>query len=212
MGDIHILVFGDSIAYGAWDPEGGWVQRLRRRLDKITLNGKGYYLVYNLGVSGDTSREILSRFESEAKIRLDAQEKPVIIFAFGTNDCVLVNKKKEFKVPEKEFRKNLSRLSRLAKKYADKIVFVGLTPVDEAKMDPVPWAPQFSAKNEFIEKYDEMIKSFCTKNRIHFIGVFSKMIKLDYRSLLYDGDHPNSKGHEKLYEIISDYLQEKKII
>jgi len=27
---VNILVFGDSITYGAWDEEGGWVQRLRK--------------------------------------------------------------------------------------------------------------------------------------------------------------------------------------
>lgn len=37
MKDIDILIFGDSITYGAWDSEkGGWVNRLR-----LTLENKG---------------------------------------------------------------------------------------------------------------------------------------------------------------------------
>lgn len=28
-----ILVFGDSIAYGKWDSDGGWVARLRKYVD-----------------------------------------------------------------------------------------------------------------------------------------------------------------------------------
>ena len=35
MKDINILVFGDSITYGAWDKEkSGWVNRLRLALEK----------------------------------------------------------------------------------------------------------------------------------------------------------------------------------
>ena len=50
-----ILVFGTSSTYGCWDEEGGWVQRLRKHLDKKQLTDKDsdlYYLVYNLGISG----------------------------------------------------------------------------------------------------------------------------------------------------------------
>ena len=38
-----IFIFGDSIAYGAWDPAGGWVERLRQWLF-MTTRGE-----YNLG-------------------------------------------------------------------------------------------------------------------------------------------------------------------
>ncbi len=36
----RILVFGPSTTYGAWDIEGGWVQRLRRYLDEKQLAEK----------------------------------------------------------------------------------------------------------------------------------------------------------------------------
>ena len=29
-----ILIFGDSICYGKWDKEGGWVTRLRKYIDQ----------------------------------------------------------------------------------------------------------------------------------------------------------------------------------
>ena len=41
MKDINILVFGDSIAYGAWDDDkAGWVNRLRLILED---NSNQYY-------------------------------------------------------------------------------------------------------------------------------------------------------------------------
>ncbi|MDD2822618.1 MAG: hypothetical protein PHQ59_00920 [Candidatus Daviesbacteria bacterium] len=57
----NILVFGDSVAYGAWDPKGGWVRRLREVIEepiyKTAIYTKHYKLtgdaslVYNLGVT-----------------------------------------------------------------------------------------------------------------------------------------------------------------
>ena len=38
-----LLVFGDSITYGAWDLEGGWVQRLRSFIDKKNLTDPNFY-------------------------------------------------------------------------------------------------------------------------------------------------------------------------
>ena len=39
----RILIFGDSITYGAWDKEGGWVQRLRKFLDERNLTDPNFY-------------------------------------------------------------------------------------------------------------------------------------------------------------------------
>ena len=41
----NILIFGDSIVYGARDKKGGWVQRLREFVDEKNLNEKDYYKI-----------------------------------------------------------------------------------------------------------------------------------------------------------------------
>lgn len=47
-----IIVFGDSIAYGKWDHEGGWVCRLRKYVDNMYNIGKnGNLQVYNMGAN-----------------------------------------------------------------------------------------------------------------------------------------------------------------
>jgi hypothetical protein len=56
-----ILCFGDGITQGYVDLEGGWTQRLRRRLDQPATVPVGAttfpaHAVFNLGVSGDTPR------------------------------------------------------------------------------------------------------------------------------------------------------------
>src|SRR3990170_7472616 len=95
MADTHILVFGTSTTYGAWDREGGWVQRLRGFLDEKVINSdyKHDYFVYNLGISGDKSADILTRFEPETKARLGHHNAEIIIlFHLGINDCIYSEK------------------------------------------------------------------------------------------------------------------------
>lgn len=55
-----ICVFGDSITWGAWDIEkGGWVQRLRNFVES---SSEEYIEIYNLGVSGDNTEDLLEIF------------------------------------------------------------------------------------------------------------------------------------------------------
>ena len=84
-----IFIFGDSIAYGAWDPEGGWVERLRQWLFVTTRDeyNLGTFL-YNLSIVGDTTADLLKRFTTEIEAR---QQGDIIFFAAGINDAQFVN-------------------------------------------------------------------------------------------------------------------------
>ena len=209
----QILVFGDSITYGAWDKEGGWVQRLRKFLDERNLTDSDFYcLVYNLGISGNNSEDLLERFKFETKQRLKENEETIIIFAIGINDSQFVHSEGNQRVPINKFKHNIQKLIKLARKFSSKIVFVGLTPVDETKTTPIPWNIDKSYKNEYIEKYNGVIKKICEENKIYFIEIFEKLKNLNYQELLEDGLHPNSKGHQKIFEIVKDFLIENEII
>ncbi|MDP3043192.1 MAG: SGNH/GDSL hydrolase family protein [bacterium] len=209
----QILIFGDSIAYGAWDIEGGWAQRLRKYLDQKIINSgfELYYLVYNLGIDGETAGGILERFENEAKLRIWENEETIIIFSTGANDSIYNKTEKSFRCPPKKYKENLKQLFSLAKKYSDKIIFVGSTPVDR-RVDPIPWVPDCSYKNEYIKKYDEIAKAIFENNGGYFIEIFSEFEKLDYEKMLTDGVHPDSKGHEIIFKYVKNYLINNKII
>ena len=203
----QILIFGDSITYGAWDKEGGWVQRLRKFLDEKTLIDFDFYcLVYNLGISGDSSEDLLERFEFETGQRLKEDEETIIIFAIGINDSQFISGEGGHRTPINKFKDNVQKLIKLAQKFSSKIIFVGLTPVDEAKITPISWDINKPYKNNYIEKYNEIIKKVCKENKIPFIDVFKKLRPINYQILLEDGLHPNSEGHEKIFEIIKDFL------
>ncbi len=98
----------------------------------------------------------------------------------------------------------------LAKKFTQSIIFVGLTPVNEALT--INWGINKSYKNEFVNKYNEIIKSICEQNKIYFIEIFEKWIKLNYNPLLEDGLHQNSRGHEKIFEAVKDFLIKNKFL
>ncbi|MCD6279715.1 hypothetical protein J7J26_03010 [Candidatus Micrarchaeota archaeon] len=203
----QILIFGDSIAYGAWDKEGGWVQRLKKFLDKKDLTDPNFYcLVYNLGVSGNNSKDLLERFEFETKQRLKENEETIIIFAIGVNDSQFVHSERNHRVPINKFKDNIQKLIKLTQKFSSKIIFVGLTPVDETKTTPIPWSTDKSYKNEYIQKYNETIKNICDENKIYFIEIFEKLKEMSYQELLEDGLHPNSEGHQKIFEIVREFL------
>jgi lysophospholipase L1-like esterase len=207
----QILIFGDSITYGASDLEGGWVSRLRKHVDQKGLSDPDYYnLVYNLGISGNNTTDVLKRFEFEVQQRIDEEEETVIIFAVGTNDAQLF--KGEFRTEPDQFEKNLQELYALAQKYSQKVIFVGLFPVDESKTTPVSWHKEKFYKIENIKNNNDTIRNFCEKNRLIFIEIFENFINQDYRNLLEDGLHPNTNGHQQMFEIIKDELIKNKII
>lgn len=210
----QILVFGDSIAYGAWDSEGGWVEMLKKEISqKVVATSQQFYCtVYNLSIDGDVTGGVLERFENETKKRL-LEEETIFIFAAGINDSCFIKGTEEFLTPLKNFKNNIQKLISIASKFSNKIIFLGLTPVDESKTNPYfASTTGKSYKNSFIKKYDVAIKAICAENKVGFVEIFEKFEKIDYKNLLEDGLHPNSKGHEKIFEIVKDYLVKNKII
>ncbi len=211
--DKHILVFGTSTTYGAWDSEGGWVARLRKHIDKeVNSDGENFVLVYNLGVSGDKSADILKRFKAETEVRKGHNgEEVIVFFHLGINDSIYNQQLGTTEVFLEKFRENLTKLITMAKKYSKGIVIIGSMPVD-SRVDPMPWSPGRSYQNEHVEKFNEVMKEVAEKEKVGFIEIFQEFIEEDYSKLLADGVHMNDKGHEEFYEIVKDYLVENKVI
>ena len=215
----RILVFGDSIVFGNWDEQGGWANRLKSFYMKESLNNSDYYyMVYNIGVSGDTSREILERFEYEIKHRLwereetGEKEEIIIILSTGKNDAAFIKSRNSLNISINDFETNIKQLLVIAKKHSVKVVFVGPALVDESKTIPTKWDSNIEYSNENIEKYNRIIISVCKEKKIYFINIYEEFKKLDYKRLLEDGVHPNSTGHKKIFEIVRDFLLKKGIV
>ncbi|OGE37999.1 hypothetical protein A3B45_02515 [Candidatus Daviesbacteria bacterium RIFCSPLOWO2_01_FULL_39_12] len=206
--DKHILVFGTSTTYGAWDSEGGWVQRLRKYFDnKIIASGyKEYVLVYNLGVSGDKSADILRRFEAETEARKGGHgEETMILCHLGINDCIYNDSLSSLEVSSEQFKENYKQLISLAKQYSQKIIIIGSMPVDK-RVDPMPWSSGRSYKNEYVEQFNKIMKEVANETKVSFIEIYQRFINENYSKLLADGVHMTAEGHRQLFEIVKERL------
>jgi lysophospholipase L1-like esterase len=210
-----IIVFGDSIAHGVGDTkEGGWVQKLKNFLDEETLSeSENKYTIYNLGVPGNTTEDLLGRFEFETEQGLKGDEENLVfIFAIGINDSQFIHSKNNLRFSLEEYRKNLEKLLDLAKNFSSKIIFLGLTPVDETKTTPIPWNVDKSYMNEYIQKFDNTLRQFCEENKVYFVEIFKSFTENDYNKLLEDGLHPNTEGHNIIFRAIKNFLIQNKIV
>lgn len=197
---VKILVFGDSIAWWAFDNEkGGWVERLKTNFFQ---NYSDQYIgVYNLAVSSNDTRGILKFLESDInKIDKIEPEEYILLFSIGSNDLRYIDKPDNIFVPQDEFEENLQKIIMIAKKYSKKIFFTGLMGVDDKLTQP--WNENEFWQNKDIEKYDEIISRICRENQIHFIPLLNLINKSD----LSDWLHPNTQGHEKIYNYIKEYI------
>ncbi|MEW5955088.1 MAG: SGNH/GDSL hydrolase family protein [Candidatus Micrarchaeota archaeon] len=214
---MQILVFGDCNVYGKWDVQGGWVQRMKSFLDEkhlaanagdlSALNGE-YCFVYSVGVDGEKTSDLLERFEFEARQRVKRGGETIAVFELGVADSQFVQSKNALRTPPEKFAENLRKLAGASKKMGFKTVFVGLTPVDERKTSPLAWNKDKHYKNEYVKKYDELLQKTCKQNKVSYIKLYDKITYAD----LQDGLHPNSKGHEKIFQTVKKQLTENKLI
>ncbi|KKR77974.1 MAG: Lipolytic protein G-D-S-L family [Candidatus Curtissbacteria bacterium GW2011_GWA1_40_9] len=182
-----ICIFGASITWGAFDLElGGWANRLRLYFDN---QPDPQVRVYNLGISGDKTSDVLNRFKAEASSR-----KPdKIILAIGTNDSVHANCLEGTKLTD--FEKQYKELVQKAKKFTEDVLVLGLTNVDD-KNDK-------GYKNESLEKYNLIIKKVASGQNLPFVDLFGILLVDEFE----DGLHPNIKGHQKIFEKVKEALK-----
>lgn len=81
--DIRLCFFGDSFVAGTGDPTYlGWPARAcaAMRSPRYSLS------YYNLGIRGNTSEQIETRWLAEATLRFPQECDNRVVFSFGTND------------------------------------------------------------------------------------------------------------------------------
>ncbi|MBI4019996.1 MAG: SGNH/GDSL hydrolase family protein, partial [Candidatus Aenigmarchaeota archaeon] len=127
-------------------------------------------------------------------------------FSIGGNDSAYFKSKKDTCVQADKYGKNLEKLIHTAREFSDKIVFLEIIPVDETRTTPLPWHTDAYCYNENINKFNSIIRKVCDENSIPVIRQFDAWMKTDYKRLLDDGVHPNTKGHEMIYESVKDFL------
>jgi lysophospholipase L1-like esterase len=201
-----ILCFGDSVTWGRGEtPNTGWVGRLKQ---KVESSGR-YRAVYNLGVCGDTSTDLLRRFSTEcdARVRVNRREdRFLILIAIGLNDSCWRGGPKSgdvFATP-KQFNSNVLKIIRLAKKYPAKVALIGVTSVDESRTVPYE---NTTFRNARIILFNDVLKQCAASEKLPFLDIYGAMSKAKRASMLDDGLHPNKKGYAFLFAQIDGFIR-----
>ena len=200
----QIIALGDSITRWANDYEKFWrTNRLQEKFNNLCI----YTEVYNCWISGNTTQDLLKRFETEISARISEDEETFIIFAIGINDTLIENETGNNKVPLKQFQENIQYLIKGAKYFSENIHILEITNVIEELTHPIERAPMYSYENATIATYNQAIAEICKKEKITFIELpTTKTINSSIPFLLpeeiSDGVHPNEKWHQKIADIV----------
>lgn len=199
---MRILIFGDSITYGYNDSVGGgWAERLRM----TPVFEESDHSVYPLGISGDTTEGVLKRFEIETAARF-RNEKSFIVLAIGTNDCQYLKAAKQNRYTTKEFTSNYSKLIALAKQHGAGVLILGIPPADEVASKVVSEDKLWFEPRTL--EINSIIKELAEKESLPFVDIMKLFEENGGKNLLDDGLHPNTKGHELIYETVKKKLRE----
>jgi len=202
---MRVLIFGDSITQGFWDLEGGWAVRLARHYfaRQVEDMSRDEPIVFNVGISGDTSAGLCKRFRSETLARKWLDEEFALIITIGVNDAC-IEAGKLWTTPD-EYRQNITKLIEMARELSPKVLFVGLTPCDENKTTPTPWG-DYSYKNQDIRRLDDILRDLCNQHNLPFVPVLEAFAGKQ-KELLPDGLHPNNKGHKLIADLVRPELE-----
>lgn len=213
-----LFLFGDSIVAGVGDLYGGWAGRLCRKLIEDQSDTGHHakeieYYPYNLGVRGNRIEDTLSRIELEieARLNLDDRQEPVrIIISAGLNDCLFINEEKKPVTEIEVFTSQVEELLHKASRYSGEIYFVGLFPVDESLVDPLPACREVSFKNDIIKIYNSKISNVCQLHKVPFLSLFDEILSMpNYCDLLFDGVHPKPELYDFLANRIEKFVFKK---
>jgi lysophospholipase L1-like esterase len=205
---MRILFFGDSITQGFWASDAGWVELLRRHYDRIALEdlqNRNAPTIFNMGVSGDTTDNLLARIESETKVRIWKDDPIIVVIAIGTNDDVFESFNQQ--APSESYKANLQQIIDKVKPIAQDVVLIGSTACDEKLTNPVSW-DNVCYTNRELEHSEQVIKQVAEANDLVFIPLFGQFkAELDAgKDLLEDGLHPNDNGHVFIADVVLSVL------
>ena len=190
-GDIRICFFGDSLVNGIGDPKClGWTGRVC-----ADARGKGHDVThYNLGIRGETSADIASRWRVESSRRLLVRYrtvKPMVVFSYGINDIRLTNGKP--RVPFEQTIANTARILSEAKELFP-VFMIGPPPIADAARE--------------IKKLSDEFTSICEEAKVPFLDVFDRLrasqVWMD-EIAARDGAHPGASGYAVLAQMVRSW-------
>lgn len=197
MNSKNVIIFGDSVTWGRGLPARvGWANLLRNDLETRSI---GKWSLYDLGIDGDTSKNVLDRFDIESAARNPA----LILFAVGVNDSAYRRSKDQPIIDTDTYNRNMRTLFHKAVALVGKNNVYAIAPIkgsDEFTM-PLPDSTTGKCyKKERVTEYANLLNRICQEEEAGYVRLSTVITDVDF----YDGLHPNIEGHRKIYnEIVS---------
>jgi lysophospholipase L1-like esterase len=169
------------------------------------MQGERYVAVYNLGINGDTSRDIALRWHEEVVAR--SRNAPgLMIFAFGFNDA----SRPDGGGVQVALQDSVAcaRELMLAAQALSEVLWIGPTPLDESVNPLVTPFASWNMYNAEIARYDEAYAELAAQTGIAYLRLFPEfLVSPRYREALLAGDgvHPADDGYALIAERIAGW-------
>ena len=184
----QVLFFGDSHVAGVGDEAGlGWVGRIAA----AGFDAGRPFIPYNLGVGGNTSVDVLTRWQIEAQPRLRALMRSRVVFSFGVNDTTLEGG--ECRVEASDSLEALAKILSRADSLELQTLIVGPAPVDDEE------------QNDRIAALSQGFATICAERSVPFVDIVGALrdSKVWRREVAGDdGAHPGGAGYGLLAELV----------
>lgn len=211
----QILCIGDSMTYGGGSTLGGWPDLLKLELHKQMYKEGGdgsTHRVYNLAIPGDTTEDFNKHISAEIEARKKPGRKTIIVVSIGTAESKAKNDPEEYIATTEGYQQRLTTLLKSFRELADNVIAFGFMPVDEKRMPKIENdGTKFYFTNQRIRKFEDIFKTAAEQTSIHFMPLFDLALYENWveQYLYADGIHPNTKGHQWLFDQIWAVLKDK---
>lgn len=198
MSALRLCFIGDSIVNGYGDSAVlGWTGRV------CAAAGRGGHDLthYDLGVRGDTTALIRTRWRAEAAARLPDAFKGALVFGFGINDCVRLDGVR--RVEPQASLDNARAIFAAALAWRPTL-YVGPTPID-ARHGPPQLAPGATLEldNRDIAELGRALCRVASDTGVPALDLFTVLSDSStWAQALAEGDgvHPGADGYAQIAE------------
>lgn len=208
--DSKLLLFGDSVTDMSRQPAGeglfeaigvGYPADLNSLL---TIAYPDYNIrVINRGVSGNTSRDLVKRFDADVR----PYKPECLSILIGINDVWRQFDSRlmtEEAVTPDEYEKNLENIISRAQEFVHRLILITPYYMEPLKSDPM---------RARMDEYGKIVRNLAQKHGAIFIDMQAEWDKLFTRtdlhssSIAWDRVHPNSQGAMYMARAILDELE-----
>lgn len=185
------MFFGDSHTVGVGDEEClGWTGRVAAAAMEEGIPVTSY----NLGVGGDTSVDVASRWRAEARPRLPragAEGDPRVVLAFGVNDVSLEDESR--RCSQEQSMLSLEEVLLGAQALGLRRFVIGPAPIDD------------EAANDRIAELSYAYRMLCARHRVPFVPLIDELRESPtWRGAIAGGDggHPGAAGYAEIARLV----------